>query len=383
MSDPAYVNDISDLSDYAGLMFICMIFFFAAFPVLWWNEAELKQKHKGLDWLLLHSVSIDPAEAGAATDGQPVYLTGTPRTEESLTDPLFGLSLTNLLRLKRQVEMYQWQETESTSTRDTPGGGSETIKEYSYSKIWSENAINSGDFAKSGYDNPPMPYKSEWYNARQARLGVFLLEQNIIRLLDRTQTLPLSSYRVTPEGFASVNDTSLYRGSSNPASPELGDLRIQFNYVSVQPISIIARQSANYLTYVTTPNNLDYLLVAQGHQTAAQLIETRRSNEEMTAWIVRGVGILMMVMGVQSIFHFIGALLGFIPYVRGFLGGIGYLGGLMVALTLGSTTIALAWMAARPDFALNYFGLAAFGLLGSGVFGTRNVRQTNRKLAHN
>ena len=364
-------------------MIIGLILFLAAFPLLWWNEGQLKQQHEGLDWLLQHAVSIDPSEAGAATDGQPVHLIGTPQTEESLTDPLFGLSLTGLIRLKRQVEMYQWKETETTRTRDTPGGGSETIKEYSYSKVWSEDAINSSGFAKRGYDNPRMPFQSEWFDARQASFGVFRLEQNIIRLLDRTETLPLGSYQLTaPDGFAPVSDTSLYRGSGSPSSPELGDLRIQFNYVAIQPVSIIARQSGNHLTDVTTPNNLDYLLVAQGHQAAEQLVEPRRSSEEMKAWIIRGVGILMMLIGVQGIFHFIGSLLGFIPFFRGFVGGIGFLAGLMVALTLGSTTIALAWLAARPIFAIACLGLAAVTLLGGGVFGARNVRKTNRKLAH-
>ncbi len=112
------------------------------------------------------------------------------------------------------------------------------------------------------------------------------------------------------------------------------------------------------------------------------MIKTRRNQEEIKAWLIRAAGIVMMLIGVQGIFHFIGSLLGFIPFFRGFVGGIGFLAGLMVALTLGSTTIALAWLAARPVFAITCLGLAAVTLLGGGVFGARNVRKTNRKLAH-
>lgn len=364
-------------------MIIGLILFVAAFPLLWWNEGQLLKQHEGLDWLLQHAIAVDPSEAGSATDGGPVYLVGTPETSESLDDRKFGLSLNGLLRLKRQVEMYQWQEKEKTYTRDTPGGGSETIREYTYSKVWDEEAISSRRFAKDGYDNPRMRYKSEWFDARKAKFGVFRLEENIIERLTETQTLPLGNYSLSPpDEFQAVSDTRLYAGKGEDGNPAIGDMRVQFNYVPIQPISVIARQSGNRLTEVTTPNDLRYLLVGQGEQTARELIKTRRNQEEIKAWLIRAAGIVMMLIGVQGIFHFIGSLLGFIPFFRGFVGGIGFLAGLMVALTLGSTTIALAWLAARPVFAITCLGLAAVTLLGGGVFGARNVRKTKRKLAH-
>ncbi|MEO0393774.1 MAG: TMEM43 family protein [Pseudomonadota bacterium] len=366
-----------------GGMIVGILLFLGAFPLLWWNEGQLKQQHEGLDWLTETTASVDPREAGSGTEGQPVHLVGMAETSEALTDSLFSLSLNGLLRLNRQVEMYQWKETETTRTEDTAGGGSRTITEYSYSKVWSEEAINSSGFARGGYDNPSMPYQSQWFNARAATLGVFELQDNVITRLDDTAVLPITTYPIEPPiGFIAANETQLFRGEGSLNDPLIGDIRTQFNYVSNQTISVLARQSGTRLAQINTPNNLNYLLVDQGDHTAVQLIEAKRSEEELKAWIFRGVGLLMMLIGVQSIFHFIGSLFGFIPFVRGFVGGIGFLAGFLVALTLGSLTIATAWLAARPSFAIALFGLAAITFIGGTVFGRRNVRKTRDKLAN-
>lgn len=372
-----------------GGMIIGLIIFALAFPLLWWNEGQLLRQHEGLNWVLENVIAVDPREAGNQTEGRPIHIVGIPKTSETLSDRLFGLSLDGLLRLHRQVEMYQWQETETTHTRDTPGGGSETIREYSYSKIWSEDAISSRKFAKDGYENPRMPYQSEWHDADEASLGVFRLEQNVIRQLNKTETLQLDDHIIAaPDGFRPVSNTRLYAGIGNDSSPVIGDLRVQFNYVAIQPISIIAQHyrslliGGNRLTDITTPDNLKFLLVGQGEQTARQLVTTRRNQEELKAWLIRAAGLVMMVIGVQSIFHFLGSLLGFIPFFRGFVGGVGLIAGLLIALTLGSTTIALAWLAVRPIYAYAFLGLAAVTLIGAAVSGARNVRQTRQKLSN-
>ncbi|MEM6903698.1 MAG: hypothetical protein AAF556_10725, partial [Pseudomonadota bacterium] len=88
-----------------------ILLFVLAFPLLWWNEGQLKEQHEGLDWLKTNTVSIDPQEAAANTNGQSVHLVGTPKTDETISDQRFGLALNGLLRLKREVEMFQWEET--------------------------------------------------------------------------------------------------------------------------------------------------------------------------------------------------------------------------------------------------------------------------------
>ncbi|MEM6903708.1 MAG: TMEM43 family protein, partial [Pseudomonadota bacterium] len=277
-----------------------------------------------------------------------------------------------------------WEETETTRTEDTAGGGSRTVKEYSYDRVWSEEFHDSRGFRHSqNHRNPDsMEYQSRWHNAQNASFGIFRLEQNIIGQLDETRALPLGGYPITPpEGFQLADETHLFRGVGSLSSPQIGDYRAVFRYVALDPISVIARQSGNRLQSVRTGNGLEYLLVGQGQFTAEDLIEKRRGEEELKAWIIRGVGMLMMAIGVQSIFALLGSLLGFIPFVRGLAGGIGFVAGVMVAITLGSITIAMAWLAARPIFAMSLLALAATTLVASGFFGRRKVKQNNSKLA--
>ncbi|MBV6631591.1 MAG: TMEM43 family protein [Alphaproteobacteria bacterium] len=359
---------------------IGILLFILAFPLLWWNKGQLKEQHEGLDWLKTNTVSIDPREAAADTDGQSVHMIGTPQTDETISDQRFGLALNSLLRLKREVEMFQWKKTETTRTEDTAGGGSRTVKEYTYDRVWSEQFYDSSGFRYADkHPNPPtMEYQSRWHNAQNASFGVFRLEQNVIGQLDETRDLPLGGYSITPpEGFQLASETYLFRGAGSLNSPQIGDYRTVFRYVALDPISMIARQSGNRLQSVRTANNLEYLLVGQGQFTAEDLIEKRRGEEELKAWIIRAVGMIMMAIGVQSVFALLGSLLGFIPFVRGLAGGIGFIAGVMVAITLGSLTIAMAWLAARPVFAMGLLAVAATTLIAGGFFGRRKVKQNN------
>lgn len=56
----------------------------------------------------------------------------------SVSDPVFyGVAHSDALKLKRDVEMYQWEERKSSHTAKTNGGGSRTETNYSYGKRWS------------------------------------------------------------------------------------------------------------------------------------------------------------------------------------------------------------------------------------------------------
>lgn len=362
----------------ASGMAIGMLLLVVAFPLLWWNEGKLQARHAGLDWITRTVETVSPNEVARRTEGQPIYLSGEVLTDETLSDDVFGVQLTRLLRLKRTVEMYQWQENKSTRTHDTPGGGSETITEYSYSKVWSDKALDSGKFHHQGYDNPAMPLRSRTVNAGQAHIGEYRLGDNVIGRLNDFQPLSLSSGGVqAPEGFRPVSDSQLYRGAA-PEQPQLGDLRIGFGYVPLQTISIIATQLGNQLGSVVTPNDQKFLLVGAGPQSIAQLVTAQRHKEELFAWLIRGLGLLFILIGIQSLFSLLGALLGFIPFVRMLAGGIGFVAGLLLSITLGISTIALAWLYYRPGYALGLLGIAVATLVLSGWFGRRAIVKRRR-----
>ena len=61
-------------------------------------------------------VSIEADTVDAANDTKLVHFTGEATTAETLSDSTFGMSKL-AIKLKRNVEMYQWKETSSSRTR--------------------------------------------------------------------------------------------------------------------------------------------------------------------------------------------------------------------------------------------------------------------------
>jgi len=61
--------------------------------------------------------------------GWPIHFTGMATAGSPVSDPVSGISA-GALKLRRQVEMYQWQQSEKPETRQKIGGGEETTTTY-------------------------------------------------------------------------------------------------------------------------------------------------------------------------------------------------------------------------------------------------------------
>jgi len=140
-----------------------LILFVVAFPLLFWNEGRAVTTYK------------------------------------TLTDPVFEVSA-KALKLRRTAEMYQCKESSSSETTKKLGGGTETVTEYSYSKTWSEQSINSDNFKKSyEHPNPPsMPYTSTEQTADRVTLDAFTLSPALVRSIDSFEPLVLGSDTALP-----------------------------------------------------------------------------------------------------------------------------------------------------------------------------------------
>ena len=104
-------------------------------PVLFINEGRAVETRKTLEEgaKLLVTVSVEQSES--VNDGKLIYFTGKAVAEGSLEDPDFKVSA-EALKLRRNVELYQWEEDVETKTKKKLGGGEETVKTYDYTKKW-------------------------------------------------------------------------------------------------------------------------------------------------------------------------------------------------------------------------------------------------------
>ncbi|MGR9936646.1 TMEM43 family protein, partial [Escherichia coli] len=84
-----------------------------------------------------------------------------------LIDGATGIGGPGLLRLDRQVEMYQWHEHKSD-------------EQIEYRKEWSSSPQNSDSFRnRQGHENPRMPLRDAALVNEGVALGAFVVDQRV------------------------------------------------------------------------------------------------------------------------------------------------------------------------------------------------------------
>ena len=268
---------------------------------------------------------IDPAN-----QGRLVHVTGRAATETALIDPVFGVAA-KALRLRRKVEMYQWQKDDS--------------------KVWSERVISS-----ARDKNPSsMPYQNAEQLAAEVRLGAFTLPAAAVRKIDKAQPLLISSKLTLPKELAGRvlrQDNALYI-SKNPASPQIGDLRISFEIVPQQNISIIARQNGSSLTPFPALAGRELFAVKAGLLTARHIFHKAEEKKIRRTWRLRLLGFILMFVGLFLLLRMRSMRADIISSTR--TGIISFL----TAWVLFLVTIAAAWITFRPLLGIGLLAAAA------------------------
>ena len=181
----------------AGLVLLVV-----AFPLLFWNEGRAVKRYKTLEEGGGAVVSVASDRVDATNAGKLIHVTGRAETDATLMDSVFGVSV-NALKLKRDVEMYQWEERSQSKTREKIGGGTETVRTYTYSKTWSTQPISSAGFKEpTGHQNPgSMPYESTQQTADKVTLGAFTLSSSLVSKISNFTSLPSGSDTTLPESL--------------------------------------------------------------------------------------------------------------------------------------------------------------------------------------
>jgi hypothetical protein len=400
MSDDSFteVTQISwfqRLKNAIGGIIFGMILFVVAFPVLWWNEGRAVKTAKSLKEgaAAVVSVGYDTVESG--NDGKLVHVTGFATTTETITDPQFHISET-AIQLRRNVEMYQWVERESTTTEKQTGGSEKSVTTYSYERQWKDSLIDSARFKKpQGHTNPgSMPFTSDRWSARDVTLGAFKLNTNQISRIGNS-----SKISVGPEHYAALspelqkrvalqdgsfyiahtatrntaaNETTEPKSDTDAAeppgaaasapiasgSPQIGDVRIAFSVVRPTDVSLIAKQIGNtFEAYQTDAGNkLDML--ETGVHSAENMFQAAQARNRNLTWILRGVSFFVMFIGICIFFSPLHVLADVIPII----GNIARTGTALIAFAIAAPlsllTIGAAWVFYRPVLGVTLFGLA-------------------------
>ena len=370
-----------------------LILFVISFPLLFWNEGRTVHRARAL--AEGESACVESPETPDVTlDGKLVHLTAEAVSDEVLADDLFPVSATGI-RLRRVVEMYQWEEHSESKTKKNLGGSTDTVTTYTYRKRWLDHAEDSSDFQEAGHENPPMPVEGAVYQAASVRLGGFGLSDSLSHRIGGEKPLAFelgeggfeppfpaqsvvvggaiylrpgarqpardgteSAKAAAPEGAvtnaapegvaAATNAVSATDAVPNlAAAPEIGDVRVSFRFIPNHVVSVVAKQTDGVLGAFQTKNGPVELL-SDGTKTAEEMFSAAKSANKAIAWLIRLGGFLLMLVGVRMVLGPLEVLADVVPFVGRIVGfGTGLVAAI-VAIPCTLVTIAIAWFAYRP-----------------------------------
>lgn len=350
---PSYTNNISwegNIQNALSGVLMGVLFLLIALSLLWWNEGRMVSTMKRLDEGKNLVVTVSADAVSATNEGKLIHISGRAATSEILSDPFFGVN-ENAIRLTRRVEMYQWQEQKSSHTEHTVGGNTSTQTAYSYKPVWSSTAIDSGHFKQpQGHENPAMLYKTQTFDANNVHVGAFHISSDFIN-----QMTGFTQYQVNQQNFAAMNPQlqealKLSGGGyfyGDPGHPQIGALRITYQKVQQQDVTVVGQQSnSNIRPYYT--KNREIKLLATGLKSADVMFADAQNANTTLIWIIRVGGIVCMFVGLMLLFRPLEAIANVVPFLGDVIVvGAGLISAL-ISIMLGSLVIAIAWIFYRP-----------------------------------
>lgn len=380
------------------------------------NEKNyVEQKAALKEWAsLVNETTSD--QINPELEWKEVHLYGeTASDAEALEDNIFWV-ITDNLKLKRTVEMYQRYEESEEHCTDNYGWSEDCTTTYNYRKKWSDDAIDSSSFYESaGHNNPSnREFNSTEQEKSPITLWVYTLTPVFTNQLTNYTTINLNEQKIiVPERYQEEselsnqtnisnndiennNDNYLYGDNEsestneeisenintktqatdenfhiyndyiyiwkNPSEPAIWDLKITFSSVKPWTISVIWKQLGNELTSYTVSNGRSINLLDQGNVSAEDMFLAAQKANKMTTWIIRLIWLLLMYCGFVAMFKFIETLAKVIPFLANIIGVWTGIIALWLTLIVWFITIWIAWLAVRPIIWIICLVVAACGI---------------------
>ncbi len=342
--------------------------------LLWWNEGRAVKTTGMLNEAA--DVTVEMTDIGTIDpqfDGKLVHATGMTATIDSLIDPDFGVGVT-AVKFVRNVEYYQWVEKSQSKTKDKVGGGQETTTTYTYEKKWVDSPVSSEDFHDpeyQGLNRVRIAFEDLKQTAENVTFGAYRLSKNQIASISGEQPYLFSGKdadRITRELFREecrIDTTLAVNVRSNVISfgsqsgtPQVGDVRVTFTKVLPSEVSLMARVSGDTFVPYTSKNGKNFDLLQMGARSADQMYEGQHSANKMWLWLLRFLGVFLVIGGLKGIFGFIETLAKVIPFIANIIGaGVGLVCSL-VGIAWSLIVIAIAWLAYRPVLGITLLVIA-------------------------
>jgi hypothetical protein len=343
-----------------------LVFVIVAIVALFWNEGRSVATYKSLKEGLSIVVTTDPAQIDPSLEGKRVHIESDVVPAADVVDAETGITASGVVGLSRNVEMYQWVETQNSTTEKKLGGGEETVTTYSYAKDWSSSAQDSSGFKEpQGHENPDFWLPSNETLVDTAQLGAFSVAGSQIASVGAREALA-----ITDESAASASAAlgypgegravmqALYFGADEKA-PQVGDTKISFEKIVLPEVSIVGMQHGDGLMEYITQNGYELFLLAAGREPYSTMFADSQADNVILTWIIRVAGIFGLFIGFASILRIFSVIGDVIPFVGSLIAfGTGIIS-FVLALSVGVTVIAIGWFVVRPLLSIGLLVLVA------------------------
>ena len=364
--------------------------------IIFWNEGGAAKTQARLAEGAGAVVSVAADKIDPANEGKLVHVVGEVKTDEKLWDRELMVS-SQAIRLTRDVEIYQWKETENRRENPpTPNGKSTppTIT-YEYTKVWNSDPINSKDFKEPmGHDNPPILLKGDEWKAERVTLGAFELTDAQKGKITATKPVALTENQAKVSlrgvrGKSFRNDEALllrpnYKDvdrstnklefsdqASDPLTekilndPQIGDVRVKFYAALPKEMTALGKQVGNTIVPYETQAGGFIEKFNSGRETPEQLFARDQAMSSNGTWIFRVLSLAIIYVGVfltMAPLTMWAASNSWLQPVVAF-GAFYIRAGLTLAI--GAALIGAAWLYYRPVLAIGLFVVAGVLLIGT------------------
>ena len=320
--------------------------------LLWWNEGNNVRNIKTTAEMEKSYVDVKSDSVDSTNDGKLVATYGKLINEEELTDSTFGVTIKTPL-MKRIVEVYQWDEDSST---DEDGNTT-----YTYEKKWSSDIIDSSSFHRKDHTNPTQKlYNDETLTSSNVKLNAFTLSnEQVNRLSTNGNFTDFNQEILTSLNLKVFNN--YITTSEDLNNPQIGDTRISFVYNNSTDISVLAVQKGDSFVDFVSGAGKKVNRIMDGTHSGADMINTIKKENNILKWILRAVGIILLIAGFGTILKPLSAITSYVPIVGNLVDTAVGLVALLLGLSLGLIVIAIAWIRFRPLIGIGL--LAAAGAL--------------------
>ena len=404
-------------NSFSGII-VGIVLFGVGTYLLWWNEGNFVKTKTALNEAQSVVQELeDISKVDSAKNGQLVHTTGTAETDDILEDSYFGIS-TNAIRLKRDVQYYQWVEESKSSTKTKLGGGEETVTTYSYKKDWVASPVNSSQFngaeAQEEHKNTAIAAIEDFsVEAENVTLDAYRLPKFLISSISDSESLTvelsddvlsklnqqfappasLSAPPSTPEistqnvlqpgiitsidtttsdnqsvtalatpsipRFVHVDGSVIYLGQF-PGSPQIGDVRATFTRTKPSGVvSLVAKLNGDTFESFIARNGKKVGMLSMGTHSAENMFGSAHASNNTMTWILRVVGVFLVCISLRIMIAPLEVLASVIPFLGKLIGvGTGFFS-LLFGAAWSLVIIALAWLFYRPLIGILILAVAA------------------------